>query len=180
MSDQAQTQSVSLKKYSDLFVWDADKIEDIQFWCHPRLTSHALQEIPKLFNLADVDGFCALEARGFLLSGMAAAIFNKPVMLLRKHKKFYDRMDHARVDFTNWKHEPETLVLLKKSNPALKRVLLIDDILDSGASLKAAQRLLEQNEITLVGAFYLLNASKSDLSKSFGIPVEAAVTHQLF
>jgi adenine/guanine phosphoribosyltransferase-like PRPP-binding protein len=171
---------MSLQKYSKLFVWDGDKIEDIRFWCCPDETISALNELPNFFDLGHVDGFCALEARGFLLSGIAAAIFKKPVLPIRKHKRFYDRMDHTRVDFTNWKGDPEAITFLRKSNPQVKRVLVVDDILDSGASLQAVTQLFSKEAIEIVGAYYLLDASREDLSGRFKFPIRSAVKHKLF
>ena len=164
--------------FEKLFVWDGDKIEDTKFWCEPALTSSALKDLPKLFDLQEIDGFCALEARGFILAGMAAALYEKPVMLARKHKGFYDKMAHSKIEYTNWKGEPEALTLLRKVNPSLGRVLIIDDILDTGASLRAVAELLGREGIGIVGAYYLLDASVSAMT-GIKFPIVSAVKHHL-
>lgn len=165
-------------RFRNLFVWDQDKIEDVRFWCEPALVTEAIQKIAD-FNFPEFDGFATFEARGFFLSGIAASTFQKPVVTIRKHKKFYDKMAHAKVNFTNWKGEEEALTVLDKTLPQVKRVLIVDDILDTGRSLIAGQRLLGERGIEIIGAFYLLDARR-DQSPRFDFSIESILKHRLF
>jgi adenine phosphoribosyltransferase len=164
--------------FKPLFKWNGDKLEDVRFWCEPSLTRQAIETISSK-PFPAFDGFVSFEARGFFLAGMASAICGLPVLPIRKHKSFYDKMAHEKISFQNWKGESETLTVLKDSLPSLRRVLVIDDILDTGRSLKAGESLLRSMGIDIVGAFYLLNAgSKVNLS-SFSFPIHSILEHKL-
>lgn len=165
-------------KFRKLFQWNEDRLEDVRFWCEPQLTAEALGQIPGCRFPAH-DGLVTFEARGFFLAGIASAQQDLPVALIRKHKRFYDKMDHAKISFRNWKDEEETLTLMKKSLPAMSKVLVVDDILDTGRSLAAGQALLRSVGVEIIGAYYLLNAADDKTLGNFSFPIHAAMKHKL-
>lgn len=164
----------------DLFVWDEGKIEDVRFWCEPDLTLKALQQIKSLFAIDSIEGFVGIEARGFYLAGAASIQYGLPTVMVRKHKAFFEKMPHESIFFTNWKGELESLTVMKNTLPKLSSVLIVDDILDTGASLKATQELLARFDIQIKGAFYLLNSYGEKASEDFGIPIKSLLTRKLF
>lgn len=165
--------------FDKLFEWRDGRIEDVRFWCEPEITRAAVAKIGELQHL-QFDGFATFEARGYLLAGIACAQFGLPVLPLRKHKPFYDRMAHKKILFNNWKGESETLTVLTGSLPAVRRVLVIDDILDTGRSLKAGSELLYGIGIEIVGAFYLLNSGSPETLVEFEFPILSAFQRRLF
>jgi adenine/guanine phosphoribosyltransferase-like PRPP-binding protein len=167
-------------EFKDLFVWNQDRIEDVKFWCEPELTTKSIHKIREIFNIQEIDGFVALEARGFYLAGIASAIYKLPCVMVRKHKAFYNKMDHESVHFKNWKDEPESLTIVKDTLPHVKSVLVVDDILDTGASLRASKELLARADIHINGAFYLLNSYGENASHDFGFSVHSLITKKLF
>ena len=167
------------EKFKPLFQWNGEAVEDVRFWCEPELTSMAIHEISGL-GFAHFDGIASFEARGFFLAGMAADQLKMPAILIRKHKRFYDGMAHERIDFTNWKNEPEALTVLTNSLPPVKRALIVDDIFDTGNSLRAGIQLLERVGIRPVGAFYLLNAGTEKALGDFSLPIESILRKKLF
>lgn len=166
-------------EFKPLFQWSGDTVEDVRFWCEPDLTVKAIESISTM-GFQPFDGIASFEARGFFLAGIAASHLKRPTVLIRKHKRFYDNMEHARVDFVNWKNEPESLTILQKSMPNVKRVLVVDDIYDTGNSLHAGTQLLQQLGVEVVGAFYLLNAGSSESLSKFQFPIEAILKKKLF
>ena len=64
--------------------------------------------------------------------------------------------------------------------PEPKRVLVIDDILDTGASLAAGVELLAGEGIEVIGAFYLLNAGSDEALSQFRFPIRETLRHRLF
>lgn len=165
-------------RFRKIFKWNGDRLEDTRFWCEPKLTQEAISQI-KGIPFDHYDGLASFEARGFFLLGVASNHLQLPTVFIRKYKKFFERMSHYRIDFKNWKNEPEALVVLKDSLPEVKRVLIVDDILDTGRSLEAGQKLLFQMNIEIVGAFYLLDASKEDIAARLGFPIYSAMKHKL-
>lgn len=168
------------EKFKDLFVWNENQVEDVQFWCEPVLTSAAIHKIHEIFNIQDIDGFVALEARGFYLAGIASTLYKLPSVMVRKHKAFYNKMNHETIQFKNWKGDQESLTVLKNTLPEVRSVLIVDDILDTGASLKATKDLLSRMNIQIAGAFYLLNSYGEHASQDFEIPVRSLLTKKLF
>jgi len=167
-------------RYSNLFVWNDQKVEDVRFWCEPKLTVEAIGLVREHFDLSTIDGFVGIEARGFYLAGVASVVFELPVVMVRKHKKFYEEMAHERVEFKNWKAETESLTLIKESQPDVRKVLVIDDILDTGASLAATTELLKKAEIEICGAYYLLDSLGAESGRKFQFPIESLLTRKLF
>lgn len=127
-----------------------------------------------------IDGVVAIEARGFYLAGIAAAFYSKPAVMVRKHKAFYNKMKHETVHFKNWKGEPESLTVMIETLPKVKSVIVVDDILDTGASLAATKELLNDLDIQIVGAYYLLNSYGEHASQDFGLPIHSTLTRKLF
>lgn len=165
-------------RFQNIFKWNGERLEDTRFWCEPQLTREALSQIAGLpFN--HYDGLASFEARGFFLLGCVSNHIQLPAVFIRKHKKFFEKMNHERIDFKNWKNEPETLTVLKDSLPEVKRVLIVDDILETGRSLEAGKKLLSHLNIEIVGAFYLLDASTEDISAKLGFPIYSALKHKL-
>lgn len=114
------------------------KILDAKYWCEPQLLKSAISKIPEPFALDTFDGFAGLETKAFYLTGMVSALFDKPTLILRKYKPSYENREHQRVDFTNWRGQPESIVTIFRHNPKLKEVVLIDDLIDTGTSLTAS------------------------------------------
>lgn len=166
-------------QFQKLFKWNGDCLEDTRFWCEPKLTQEALSQITSLpFN--PYDGLASFEARGFFLLGSVSNHLQLPAIFIRKHKKFFEKMNHKRIDFKNWKNAPETLTVLRDSLPKVEKVLIVDDILETGRSLEAGQKLLSGLDIEIIGAFYLLDASTEDIAAKLGFPIYSVVKHKLF
>lgn len=168
-----------MSDFKNLFQWNGNVLEDVRFWCEPELTAQAIAKIPSL-GFSNFDGIATFEARGFFLAGVATPVLKVPTVLFRKHKRFYDKMDHQRIDFMNWKNEAESLTVLKKSLPSVKRVIVVDDIFDTGNSLKAGVSLLKTLNIEIVGAYYMLNAGSEEALSQFNFPIKATLKHKLF
>lgn len=168
------------QRYDNLFVWRDNKLLDVRYWCEPQLLKSAILEIPDFFPLNSFDGFTGLEAKAFFLTGMASALFDKPTTIIRKHRTSYENRDHQRIDFTNWRGQTESIALISRHNPKLKKVILLDDVIDTGASLSAATKLLKKSEITIVGAFYLVDSRKAEAKFDFEFPVVSLIKAPLF
>ncbi len=54
-----------------------------------------------------------------------------------------------------------------------KRLFFLDDIIETGNSLKAAERMLEKHGIEIIGAFYLMDASTKEIRNSFNFPIRS-------
>ncbi|USN48025.1 MAG: hypothetical protein H6626_02745 [Pseudobdellovibrionaceae bacterium] len=168
------------KEFDALFLWNQRRVEDVRFWCEPELSNKAIEKIAINFDVNNIDGFVALEARGFFLAGMATQLYKKPSLVIRKHKNFYDKMEHKKIEFFNWKNEKEALTILKNTIPKGKNFLIVDDIIDTGASLRASNELMKRLDLNLAGAFYLLNSIGEEGTSQFDFPIKSLLTRKLF
>lgn len=171
---------MSDQKFKELFVWNQGKIEDVRFWCEPVLLQEGINQIKNKFDLSTIDAFVGIEARGFYLAGVASVQYGLPTIMVRKHKSFFDKMNHESMQFTNWKGEAECLTVMMDTIPRAKSVVVVDDILDTGASLVAAKALLGRMGMDLQGAFYLLDSYRGDSANELGINVKSLLQRKLF
>jgi len=124
--------------YVDFFEWQRGGIENVIFWERPgKFDQMAADFILQTQDLT-YDLIAPLEARGFLLAGILAAEIQKPILPIRKHKKFYDRYPGSKIPFTNWKGEEEAVFVFQRADFVGKRVLVVDDLIETGNSLRAA------------------------------------------
>ena len=98
-------------------------------------------EISKKINF---DKIAAIEARGFLFASPLSYIVNKPLIMLRKENKL--PADKYSVNF-KLEYGTATLEMHKDSINKNEKILIIDDLIASGGSAKAAAQLIEMSEI---------------------------------
>ncbi len=159
-------------RFHDIFFWREGGIENVTLWENPGRIRDVLFEFSMLFPDSDYDSFASLESRGFILGGIFSYEYAKPLIAIRKHKKAHDRLPGLKHHYINWKNEKETIYLFK-NDTGLKRSIFIDDILDSGRSLKACEEVLKMQNTGIAGAFYLADASPPDVKESFSFPVKS-------
>jgi adenine phosphoribosyltransferase len=175
--DQADLQRIRLQfKYLDLFTWYGAEIDDVVFWERGDLFDEISVDFQSLTGGQAYELLAPLEARGFLLAGILAARLNKPILPVRKYKPFYDRFPGMKMEFTNWKGEPEALFAAHRDRYTGKRVLIVDDMIETGNSLEAAVKLLEKLDCEMVGAFYLCAVANPDIREKFNFPIYSFVT----
>jgi adenine phosphoribosyltransferase len=98
------------------------------------------------------DVIAGVEARGFLLAGAAAVAANVGMVPIRKAGKLPRPAAAVSYDLEYGQASIEMAADL----PVGTRVLLVDDVLATGGTLQAAQRLLEQLGYRLAGTAALM------------------------
>jgi len=158
--------------FYDLFQWSEKGIENVVLWEKPDCVAPMLEEFTSLFGSISFDVLTTIEARGFILGGMLVGPTKKPLITIRKHKKIFEALPGYKQTYTNWQGEKENLYLFE-SNFGPAKAVFVDDILETGASLQGAVELLAQEQISLVGAFYLVDASKPEIREQFDFPIRS-------
>lgn len=102
--------------------------------------------------LAEVDVLMAIEARGFVFASVLAGRLGKGLVLVRKHGKLPPPVHQYAYDL---EYGSDCLELSADITP--KRVLLVDDVLATGGTLRAAGQLCTQAGHTVLGALVLLD-----------------------
>lgn len=112
----------------------------------------------------DVDCLAAIEARGFVFASLLAGRLGKSMILLRKPGKLPPPVANKSYAL---EYGEDTLEMQDNLEPA--KVLLVDDILATGGTLKTAHELCLQAGHTVEGVLVLLDLV--DLHDTFSMPV---------
>ena len=136
----------------------------------PLLREHIPEVIEALLSalpeglLDEIDCFAAIEARGFVFASLLAGHLGKGIVLVRKEGKLPPPVANKAYAL---EYGTDTLEMQAGLPPA--KVLLVDDILATGGTLKAAINLCEHAGHTVAGALVLLDLV--DLHQPLTVPV---------
>ena len=111
---------------------------------------HQLEELAQGFDYTHILG---IESRGFIFGSALALHANKGLALARKPNKL-PLATHR--EFYGLEYGQDSLEIQQSTIPKGARVLLIDDVLATGGTLIAADKLLRQAGFTVCGAITLL------------------------
>lgn len=120
-------------------------------WHTKTLVDELLGSLPDGL-LDDVECFATTEARGFVIGSLLAGRTGKPLLLIRKKGKL-----PPPVVSQDYELEYGTDTLEIKANTPACKVLLVDDVLATGGTLKASQTLCQKAGHDVLGALVLLD-----------------------
>jgi adenine phosphoribosyltransferase len=174
-----QNQLESIKRhfnYFDIFMWSNRGIENILLWEKPDKIRDVINDFNKAFSRKDYSLITSIEAKGFILGGIFMSQLSIPFLPIRKYKILYNSFDGEKEEFKNWKNQKESLFMFD-NNHIGKKAILVDDLLHTGNSLKAAVKLLQKFKIEVKGAFYLADYSKVEVRNQFNFPIKSLLRY---
>ena len=127
------------------------------------LTDALIASIPAE-KLAEVDSFVAVEARGFVLATLLAQRTGKGLVLVRKAGKL-----PPPVVGVGYSLEYGLDRLEMNAEVAAQKVIIVDDVLATGGTLKAVKQLAEKCHHTVLGASIFLDLP--DLHGDLGMDI---------
>ena len=127
------------------------------------LTDALIESIPA-DKLAEVDSFVAVEARGFVLASLLAQRTGKGLLLVRKAGKL-----PPPVVGVGYSLEYGMDRLEMSANVQAQKVIIVDDVLATGGTLKAVKQLMDKCHHTVLGASIFLDLP--DLHGDLGLDV---------
>ncbi|WP_343595034.1 adenine phosphoribosyltransferase [Acinetobacter sp.] len=140
----------------------------------PLLVNH-IQELSEALvasipaeKIEEVDSFVAVEARGFVLASFLAQRLNKGLILVRKAGKLPPPVVGVGYSLEYGLDQLEMSADLKSQN-----VILVDDVLATGGTLKAVQILAKKCHLNVLGATILLDLDSEH--KDIGLDVWSVV-----
>ncbi len=119
----------------------------------PSALSLVVDEFTKKFHPNDVDVFAGIESRGFILACALAQKYNKGMVLLRKAGKLPGKTVKVSYSIEYGKAQMEIQKTALEKN---ERVLICDDLLATGGTAKAAAKLVEKLEASVVGFAFII------------------------
>ena len=127
------------------------------------LTDALIASIP-VEQLAEVDSFVAVEARGFVLASLLAQRLGKGLLLVRKAGKL-----PPPVVGVGYSLEYGLDRLEMAADVQAQKVIIVDDVLATGGTLKAVKQLAEKCDHQILGASIFLDLP--DLHKNLGLDI---------
>jgi adenine phosphoribosyltransferase len=107
---------------------------------NPRAFNYCVDRLKEECAAAGVEALAAVESRGFLFAAPVAAALNLPIVLVRKKGKLPGKTVSAAYALEYGQAEIEIHL---SDIPAGKRVAIVDDLIATGGTVKAAAGLLK-------------------------------------
>ena len=119
----------------------------------PAAFSSAVDAIVVSFGRGSIDKVVGIEARGFIIAAPVAYHFGAGFVPLRKRGKLpYDTLSET----YNLEYGSETLEVHADAFRPRDRVLVVDDVLATGGTAKAACNLIEKCGATVAGLAFVI------------------------
>jgi len=136
---------------------------------NPRALNLAIKKLAEPFQNTNVDYVAAAEARGFIFGSAVAHQLNAGFIPLRKPGKLPAQTESVTYDL---EYGTETLQVHSDAITPGSKILMIDDLLATGGTMKAACRLIEKLKGTIVGLTFLIELTElkgRDVLKNYSI-----------
>ena len=136
----------------------------------------AVDEMKKLLDNVEFDAIAGLEARGFVFGAPLAYLLNKPLILVRKKGK----LPRATVSKTySLEYGTATIEVHKEDVYPGERIVVLDDLIATGGSVKAAVELLEELGAVVPKIIFLMELKGlNGRSVLEGYDVESVITYE--
>lgn len=130
----------------------------------PDVFKAIINNLYELVKELDIDYIAAVESRGYLFGAPLAYKMGKGLVIIRKPGKLPAEVVRESYGL---EYGTDTLEMHKDAIEEGARVLLVDDLLATGGTIKAAEKLVKQVGGKVVGSLFLIEltelSSKADL-----------------
>ncbi len=120
----------------------------------------------------NVDHVVGIESRGFILGAAMAQMKGKGFIPMRKKGKL---PPPVLAESYALEYGTDTLEMIVNQRSA--RVVLVDDVLATGGTLKAALKLCEKNQFQVMSMSLLINLTFLNKFKEEGLPVVSVLNY---
>lgn len=116
----------------------------------PEAFKYCLDEMAKLYENAEIDAVAGVESRGFVFAAPLAERLGVPLILIRKKGKLPGNTYGCKYALEYGTAEIE---VHKADIKAGEKILVIDDLIATGGTLKAARNVIEQGGASVAEFF---------------------------
>ncbi|MFN3621867.1 MAG: adenine phosphoribosyltransferase [Nitrososphaerales archaeon] len=142
---------------------------------NPQALSHTVNEILKRWKGEEIDLIAGIESRGFIFGALIAQKLQKGFIAIRKEGKLPG--ETMKVNYTI-EYGSATMEMQKDAVEQGQRVLIVDDLLATGGTAKAAAELIERLGGVVVGfAFVVELLELKGREKLRGYKVTSLITY---
>lgn len=120
----------------------------------------------------EVDSVVGIESRGFILGAAMAQLKGKGFIPMRKKGKLPPPVMAETYDL---EYGTDCLELIRSDRPA--RIVLVDDVLATGGTLRAAMKLCQNNRFEVKAMSLLINLTFLNKFKEEGLPLYSVLNY---
>ena len=142
---------------------------------NPEAFSHCIERMVELYKDEKIDAVAAAEARGFLFAAPFCERLGIPLVLIRKKGKLPGR---TLTKTYALEYGEDSIQIHADDIPQGGRILLVDDLIATGGTLKAADELITEAGAEVIGAFGVVGLPFLNYDKVLGeMKVETLVNY---
>lgn len=134
--------------------------------------SEVIEAMSQNINWSKIDYVVGIEARGFILGAAMAQLHGKGFIPMRKKGKLPPPVISETYAL---EYGTDTLELIESDKPG--RIVLVDDVLATGGTLRAAMKLCEKNKLHVEAMSLLINLTFLNKFKEEGLPVLSVLNY---
>lgn len=134
--------------------------------------SEVIEAMSQTINWDEIDYVVGIESRGFILGAAMAQLKGKGFIPMRKKGKLPPPVI---AESYSLEYGTDTLEMIKEEKPG--RVVLVDDVLATGGTLKAAAKLCAKNKLEVKAMALLINLTFLNKFKEEGLPVHSVLNY---
>jgi adenine phosphoribosyltransferase len=134
--------------------------------------SEVIEAMSQNINWNEVDYVVGIESRGFILGAAMAQLKGKGFIPMRKKGKLPPPVI---AESYALEYGTDTLEMIICEKPG--RALLVDDVLATGGTLRAAMKLCEKNKLHVTGMALLINLTFLNQFKAEGLPIHSVLDY---
>ncbi len=117
---------------------------------NPEAFSYCIDRMVDIYSERKIDAVAAVEARGFLFASPFVVRTKKPLLLVRKEGKLPGEKLSKRFSL---EYGEDVIQIHKQDIPKGGTVLIVDDLIATGGTLRATKELLEEAGATVTDIF---------------------------
>jgi len=142
---------------------------------NPEAFGYCIDRMLERYRNVQLDGVVAIDARGFLFAAPFARERKLPIVLARKGGKLPGKKVKKSFQLEYGEDEVE---MHEEDLATVRRVLLVDDLIATGGTLRAAADLVEESGGTVVEIFSVIGLPFLDYGGTLGdIPVTTLIEY---
>ena len=134
--------------------------------------SEVIEAMSQGIDWKKVDHVVGIESRGFILGAAMAQLHGKGFIPMRKKGKLPPPVIGESYAL---EYGTDTLEMIVNTNSA--RIVLVDDVLATGGTLRAAMNLCNRNKLEVVNMSLLINLTFLNKFKEEGLPVVSVLNY---